>query len=281
MATKTKARPAHIPTTGFAFDADTHSYYFDGKPMTGCTTILGVLAKPALIQWAANEVVKYLETDGKTRTLNGMAEDGSILYAISETALQEARTAHARKRDDAAEKGTDLHALVEEYVRDMITYGGAAEYGTKAERKPIEPFMQWAIKNKIRFIASEKRLYSKELWVAGTCDLVFEKDGKRYVGDIKTYAKIWDRVPFFQCAGYSIMWEEMEAARWNGRHKAKLPSTRADLPVMIDGYCVLRLSKDGTFEDLWSFDVEGDKSAFLACVTLYRRLQEFKQITVH
>jgi hypothetical protein len=198
MATKTKTAPEHMPPTGFAFDADTHSYYFDGKPMTGCTTILGVLAKPALIQWAANEAVKFIRDNAPHVDSIGERETS---YEVSPELLDEARTAHARKRDDAAEKGTDLHALVEEYVRQCIE---------RRDGKPdlvplyesIQPFIKWAVDNNIRFIASEKQLYSKELWVAGTCDLVFEKDGKRYVGDIKTYAKIWDRTPFYQCAGY-------------------------------------------------------------------------------
>src|SRR5271170_7952713 len=31
---------------GFVFDEKKHLYFYDGKPMTGCTTILGILAKP-------------------------------------------------------------------------------------------------------------------------------------------------------------------------------------------------------------------------------------------
>ena len=43
----------------FRFDEKKHRYYLDGKSMTGCTTVLGVIAKPALIQWAADHAAAY------------------------------------------------------------------------------------------------------------------------------------------------------------------------------------------------------------------------------
>jgi hypothetical protein len=250
-----------IPTEGFVFDEATHSYFYDGRPMSGVTSILSVIAKPALIGWAAKMACESVREKATVAEL-----DGVKLYTIGEADLVEAQKAHAKKKDDAAQKGTDLHALVEAYVGECVANaGGAVLNPYDPKYQPIEKFIGWATENNIRFIASEKQLYSKELWVAGTCDLVFEKDGKRFVGDIKTYAKIWDRVPFFQCAGYSIMVEEM---------------THADLGEeadKIDGYCVLRLSKDGTFEAQWSYDIEGDRKAFLACVELYRALQNYKR----
>ena len=55
--TKMTDKMNNIPETGFYFDEEKHRYYLDGKQMTGVTTILGVLAKPALIQWAANMAI--------------------------------------------------------------------------------------------------------------------------------------------------------------------------------------------------------------------------------
>ena len=94
------------------------------------------------------------------------------------------------------------------------------------------------------------------MWTAGTVDFLAEKDGKKFVGDVKTYDKIWDRVPFLQCAGYSLMLEEMG-------HKT-------------DSYCIIRLGKDGSFEEKWSFDTEGDRQGFLAALTLFKQLQTWK-----
>jgi hypothetical protein len=268
------SNPAAVPP-GFYFDSKEHAYFLDGKPLHGITTVLGVIAKPALVAWAANQAVEYIKENCPLDTTG--LEVG--LRHVTDAQLGNARIAHRKKKEDAAEKGTDLHALVESYVQWCIdtNQGKAKQYFTPG----IELFVNWAIDNNIRFLASEQRLYSKEHWVAGTCDLVFEKDGKTYIGDVKTYKKIWDRTPFFQCAAYGMMWEEM--------NKDSITRTVKDIfegdgtkdveiteSPEIDGYCVLRLSKDGTFEAKWSFDIDGDRTAFLNALGLYKALKAYK-----
>lgn len=261
----------------FKFDEKAHLYTLDGKPMTGCTTILGVLAKPALIPWAARMATEYVhscQADFLELIPDEIGDTYKFSYDNFKRVLEDAKNAHRKKKEDAATKGTDLHALVEEWVRWCIekydgnpvinTLIGGPECGT------IKDFCNWAVKENIRFIATEQRLYSKELWVAGTCDLIFEKDGKRYVGDIKTYKKIWDRVPLIQCAGYALMWEEM--------HREAISTPSIHVGPKIDGYCVICLPKERTFNEaedvLWSWDTDGDRDAFLAAVKLYRYLQK-------
>lgn len=229
----------------FTFDPIEHVYTLDGKPLTGVTTILSVIAKPALVPWAAKMVSEYIKG-------NCELKDGA--YTVTPEQLDMAKNAHRAKKEDAAEKGTDLHALVESWVNSQIT-GVVSDM----DYMPIEKFIEWARRENVKFLATEKRMYSRNWWIAGTCDLLFEKDGKKYIGDVKTYAKIWDRVPFFQAAGYANMYEEMNEGK-----------------DTIAGYCILRLSKDGSFEEKWSFDVVGDTKAFFACVELYRQLQTYK-----
>ena len=231
----------------FLFDSVKHVYTLDGRPLTGVTTILGVINKPALVAWAAKMSTEYISG-------NCPWDEEKKAYIVPEDALELAKSAHRRKKEDAGEKGTDLHALVESWVNSQIT-GNVSD----KDYTPIEKFIEWAKQENIRFLESEKRMYSRNWWLAGTADLIFEKDGKKYIGDVKTYAKIWDRVPFFQCAGYANFYEEMSEGKDH-----------------IDGYCVLRLSKDGSFESKWSFDVEGDTKAFFAAVELYRQLQTYK-----
>lgn len=255
MAVARKKISEDVPKEGFFFDDNNHLYFLDGKPLHGVTSVLGVIAKPALIQWAANEAIKFVRENASYKRQK-LLRKGYVV--IKDKFLEQARYAHAQKRDTAAEQGTDVHAEVERYVKDCVELYEGKPFVAYAEGSAIAPFVDWARKEDVRFISSEHKLYSKELWVAGTCDLVFEKGGKQYVGDVKTYAKIWDRTPFFQCAGYGVMWKEMQGAP-------------------IDGYCVLRLSKDGSFEDMWSFDVEGDTQAFLSALTLYKALKSFKK----
>lgn len=269
----------NIPQTGFYFDGEgnKHDYYLDGKRMTGVTTILGVLAKPALIPWAARMAVEYIKENAEV-----FDHDTYPLYQVKPNTLEEAKTVYAKKRDEGATKGTSTHSEVERYIRFCIQENG----GTPVLESPhfvqcgLSDFIKWAIKENIKFLASEKQMYSKELFVAGTADFIFEKDGKTYIGDIKTYKKIWDRTPFYQCAGYALMWEEMHGTE----HKC-VPTISGQLCTdfpksQIHGYCIFNLPKERPYDEaqdvLWSFDVEGDTKAFLACVEIYRQNAQFK-----
>ena len=106
------------------------------------------------------------------------------------------------------------------------------------------------------FTASEKRLYSETHWIAGTLDAVVEIEGKKYVCDFKTTSGIYDRTPFAQCAGYRLMLEEMGEKDF-------------------DGSVIVRIGKDGTFEEKFSYDYSTDKKIFLACLELYKGLKTF------
>lgn len=252
---------------GFRFDEGTHKYFMDGKPMTGCTTILGVLNKPALVPWAARMAVDYVKDVWDIDTAHTKEWFLNEVY-------EAAKNAHAKKRDEGAAKGTDTHALVETYIKFAIKALDGQAFLTPEVPSEVVPFAKWATKENIRFVASEQKLYSKSLWIAGTADFIFEKDGKRYIGDIKTYKKIWDRTPFYQCAGYALMWEEMQ----NGE-----PITDDTLLTgkqLVDGYVVFNLPKERAFDEsqdvLWSFDIEGDTRAFKACVEIYRQNANFK-----
>ena len=270
----------------FLFEEKAHRYTLDGKPLTGVTTILGVVAKPALIQWAADEACKYIvknleirhilnlkqyrEVWGKDCPTSELPDLAVTRYGDYVACLADARLAHRKKKEDAAEKGSDMHKEVEIFVKLCIEHNNGIPTDTLNVNPDILPFVNWAAKEYIRFIAAEKRMYSESLWIAGTCDLVFEKDGKRYIGDIKTYKKIWDRLPLIQCAGYSIMWEE-----YMGDGKGNT----ADC-YKIDGYCVINLPKERPFNEVedvvWSYDRDGDRAGFMAALTLYRQLETFK-----
>ena len=231
------------------FDAE-HTYLYDGQRMSGVTTILNsTIAKPQLIGWASRMCAEYIETEFTKWT-----EDKTAVFDIK-AVCEAGKNAHTKKKEAGGAAGKDTHALAEEYIKLCIAAGG------KPQIVPLDEKMQhlrdWAIKENITFIASEEKLYSKQMFVAGTADFIFEKEGKRYIGDIKTYKKLWDRVPMLQCAGYGLMWREM-----NGKD--------------IDGYCVFNLPKEREFNEVedvkWSYDVAGDQEGFMAALSLYRIL---------
>ena len=178
METKTKEIEK-----GFTFKEDGHKYFFDGKPLTGITTILNVIAKPFLIQWAANMA---------TETIKRKWEMGK-LYTQEEfdATLEEARLAHRKKKETAGELGTDIHSQIEEIIKEAIKIDGKIPPILKTLSKlpgneQINHFVNWAVENKVKFLDSEVRIYSKELFLGGTCDFVCEIEKEIWIGDIKT-----------------------------------------------------------------------------------------------
>ena len=227
-----------------------HKYFADAegtKPYTGITTILNVIAKPNLIQWASNENGKYIQANAKM-------VDGA--YIVTPELLEEARLAHARKKEKAGTHGTDAHALVEEYVNLMLR---GADIGVNEPRfAPIQKFIDWATINVDQFLFSERRLSNKELFIAGTADFAYVKDGKRYMADFKTSSGVYDISYWLQCAAYRFIAESEGDAKY-------------------DGCTIVRLGKDGSFEVMHRYDYETDLSAFMACLTLYRAQSTFKK----
>ena len=221
----------------FIYKDSNHSYTLDGKRLTGVTTILGVIAKPALIGWAARMACEYV------------AENLKNLDDL-ENVLLLAKNAHAQKRDKAADVGTSIHEWIENWIKDS----SIALPEDLVALAQAEQFVEWSTKNKVKFLESEKRMYSEKLWFAGTCDAVAVIDGKKYVVDFKTMAKMWDKTPFFQTAGYQIMLEEMGEKDFHGS-------------------LILLLPKDGKLEEHYDYDLETNKKGFLSALALYRILK--------
>lgn len=255
------------------FDAKTHTYYIDGKPATGVTTIIGDLAKPALIGWAAKMAVEYVKEN--IDRVYGTGDDGTPQFYehLLEELLHEAKTAHTKKKEAAGTHGKDAHALVEKYVKNCIDVslngikGAPLAFGFSHEVnqawEPIAPFVNWAVENVDYFLFSERRMFNKELFIAGTADFAYVgKDGKKYMADFKTSSGIYGIDYWLQVAAYRFLAE-----------------AEGDEPY--DGATIVRLGKDGSFEVQQLYDYETYKEAFMACLTLYRAQAAIKGMVVH
>ncbi len=253
-----------------------HEILIDGewKRATGCTTILGVINKPSLISWAANCAVDFIKENSTTieevnahdeayrshaEILTEIMQDYVIVHGST---LEDARKAHIKKRDKAGDWGTQVHAMVEDIIKNSIKENGGFinEYrvtlGDELFTKPVNHFIKWAIDNKVRFLESEKGVYSKSKFIAGIIDIICEIDGKIWLADIKTGSGIYAEA-FFQMGGYDIMLEEMGHPE-------------------ISGYLVLNLKKDGTFDEKRSISNEDNRLAFMSALSLYRIQEKIK-----
>lgn len=236
----------------FTFDEKKHAYFLDDKPLMGVTTVLGKWDKGGLIQWAANQAVEYV----RDKTM-GDLEDGELEHKIGDW-LTEAKTAHAKKRDKAAEKGTDVHSQIEGFINHAIKKHDGHLVDEEMEEhaeEQLASFMRWSRENSVKFLESEKKLYSEEHWIAGTADFVAEIDGKTYVGDIKTGKSIWSTA-FYQCAAYAIMLEDMD--------------------YKFDGVVVVHIPAKGELKEYRRYDLDTDKGAFLGILAAYKADKTFK-----
>ena len=243
----------------YAFNKEKHAHTLDDKPLMGVTTVLSVISKPALIQWSANMAVDYVKTSRVWQLVPETPRMIMIGDKELETLLEEARTAHRRKKEDAGQKGTDVHSDIENLLKVAINdCGGIINEDIKSDNPSVQNFITWAKENKVKFLESEKHLYSEKLWVGGISDMVFEMNGKKYIGDVKTSSAIYNEA-FFQMGAYNLCLEEM------GEHKD------------VEGYLVINLKKDGTMSLKMAVDMEINKNAFLSALSLYKIIQSLEK----
>ncbi len=237
-------------------------YSLDGKPLTGVSTIVNMQAKPFLIPWAAKEA--YLDARGRT------IEDIDDI-------IKRKSWAHLYKSDNAKDKGTQSHDLVESFIKNYIEYKEyiPEEITDEEVSNSVNRFYTWAYDNKVEFLASEVSVYSREFWFAGSFDFICKVDGKTLLGDFKTSKQI-DDTYFAQGAGYVIAIEE------NNKD------------IKFDGIIIVRsiLANEGTtwyekssngtsrkmtneaFQVQVSTDLEREKTYFLSLLNIYRYSME-------
>jgi len=223
--------------------------------MTGITTIIGVIGKgDGLVQWSANEAVRYISEHKDTQWTNQ-----KTFFESNAEVLEQARTAWKDERDKAALWGQITHKGVEIWIAtdgipSTVTLNDK-EYKIEPEHKEaIKRFVKWAEDNKVKFTESEKKMYDPEMFIAGTADFVCEIDGRKYIGDLKTGKSIYYEA-FVQCAAYRHLLELMGEKDFNGS-------------------IIVHLPQKGELETHERFDHETDLAVFKAALTIYRTKQQ-------
>lgn len=168
-----------MPTTDY--------FVADGTKVPGTTTILNLLAKPALTPWAYKR-----------------GKQGLPLYD---------------SRDQAAEAGTIAHDLIEQQIKrggdDTLPpqHAGAGAATIALARKGAEGFKRWAKFVKLEYLWTERHLVSEKFRFGGTPDaLASMTDVGLLIVDWKTSNGLYDS-HLYQLAAYGILVEETEPER--------------------------------------------------------------------
>lgn len=216
-----------------------HQYKLeDGTLVPSVTTILSVLNKPALINWAANQAVDYVAAGLKP----GVSYDEVQLQQL----FNAARKAHAIRKQDTADIGSMVHDWIERYIN-----GEKPEMPINEQlKKSVENFLDWQKKNKVEFLLSEQPVFSKEHKYCGTLDFVAKIEGELFLGDIKTSSAIYDEY-FLQLAAYGVARSE------------EFPEEK------YKSQGIIRISRDGSFQFKLSQNSEDSFQAFLAAKRIF------------
>lgn len=171
------------------FNERNHSYRLDGKPCPGVTGLLsGGIPKPALTYWAARTVAEYVaDHDAEVEQLRGMGR-ASMVAALKEVPWTQ--------RDEAAAKGTEVHALA-----DRLAHGEEVEVPDHIAGH-VDGYVRFLDLWQPRTILTEFRCASRQWWYAGTGDLLAEIDGVVFCLDVKASRGVYGETAS-QTAAYS------------------------------------------------------------------------------
>lgn len=247
MITKSKLYNGEVE---LVFDDVKHTYEANGQIVFGVTSITGVLGKDALVYWAANCGAEWADK---------VLKPGMVIDEINKPAIIAGiKTAHRNKKTEAADIGTAVHKYLEEYLNAGINGDVLPEMPVNPHiRAAIEAFLEWTKANKVKFIASERKIYSKKYKYAGTLDALGYVNGKLSIIDFKTSSGIYDDM-FVQVAAYANAVNEEDGTK-------------------IEDCYIVRVPKDGS-----EFEVQRDENlklnfkSFLGCLENYKRQRFLK-----
>jgi hypothetical protein len=162
--------------------AKAHTSYFnkDGIRVPGCTTITGVMDKPALVAWANRIGLEGIEVG---KYVDGLASIGTLAHYMIECRL------------------TGKEADLGDYSLNQI----------EAAKIPYGKFLDWAKKNNLKredFAVSEGQLVSEKYQFGGTVDICAVLHGKATLIDIKTCKGIFGEHKTQVAGGYRLLCEE-------------------------------------------------------------------------
>ena len=228
------------------FNPGRHTYYVNDKWVPGVTGAVGVIDRSApLMWWAVNQSLAYLRGAIKP----GVRYDEVALEHV----FREAKTAHRRKSEESIKIGEVVHQWIEAKIKGR---NSSLPFNEQA-RKGCQAFSRWARENRVQFVRSEAKIYSKKYHYAGTLDVEALVNGKLSIIDIKVSNGIYLGMQLQMAAYLQARTEE------SGNHYP-------------GGRYIIRVDKQTGEPEAahLAAGLETDFEAFLGALALYRRVRE-------
>lgn len=218
------------------------------RPLIGTTTALNEVFPPPLAWWGSAMALERLgwitekkEPDVEKR-LKLLAEGQESVRLAADMNLEDYRDwlegcyrNHDEYKKSKGKAGTDVHALIEGYIKRCIR----ENEGKPMESHPeIMSFVKWSSADVERFLWSEAHCFSEKLWLGGITDFGFvHKNGMLIIGDNKP--SIYPK-SFIQTALYGIQIREnglVDAAGEKDLNATRMMATLESKPG-LSGYCI-------------------------------------------
>jgi hypothetical protein len=283
----TIGRPAQVETLWFykntvqiEYNDVDHVYCLvkDGQriELESVTQVLKVVDKSdRLVPWSSKVAMEKLLRNVPTfTTKDGRSMVSGMPYEVFLTLAMDAKSAHKDKLEDAASIGKVAHSYIEAHIKHEL---GRIQV---MPPKPEEPraasccnaALDWMRAHNIRWLQTERKIYSWEYEYTGTMDGLCYCDScedrtccqvefkdRLSLADWKTSNYLSDTY-VLQVAAYSRAWSE-------------------EFKYEIDDRWVIRLGKeDGKFET-WHLEKateDRDFQGFITCLELTRTLRDLK-----
>jgi hypothetical protein len=234
------------------FDVIKHRFSIGGKPIISVTGATSVIDKSRpLIYWAVGLAKGYL-----MENLQVLIDDdkGDKISAL----IEEASKQHSIRKKEAGEVGTQVHDWVERFIKAKIKKDYPEVPKDPQVFNGVSAFLKWVDEYEVKFISSEKIIYSKKYKYAGIMDAEAIIKRKLCVIDFKTSKGIYPEMRF-QVSAYQGASEEESGKEYTGNK------------------WLARFDKEtGDFEAREFAEQDKDFKAFLSALELRRRLKELE-----
>jgi len=234
------------------FDEVKHRFAINGKSIISVTGATSVIDKSRpLIFWAVGLAKEHLMTN--LQTLIDDTKGDKIATLIEEAVKQ-----HSIKKQKAADVGTQIHDWVEMFIKAKSKKDWPEIPKDPQVCNGVTAFLKWVDECEVKFISSEKIVYSKKHKYAGIMDAEAIIKRKLCVIDFKSSKAIYPEMRF-QVSAYQAAAEEESGKEYAGNKY------------------LARFDKEtGEFETHEFAEQDKDFEAFLAALTLRRRLKELE-----
>lgn len=181
------------------FYPKSHRYKVNGEWLKSVTQIVGIIDKPGLKYWSVDCMRKYMEQE--------IGQSGGRKYSSKE--MLEMVQVASKEWERVVDEACDIGGMVHDWVEDFAAHGTTTidPSSPKEVRQGIKAFLKWYNANDVKFLETERLIYSREYGYVGRFDCIAEVNGKKTLIDWKTSKDLYSS-QLYQVAGYALAYQE-------------------------------------------------------------------------